>query len=279
MSKIKKGDIVGRISYGKDIAFVVERIIKTKDNKKFAILKGLTIRVQADSNLDDLELMEPKQIEQHVRALEETVAKRIQKHENSDLSNQKENNLFRDKTIIYTGKILHIDGDRKYSEKSNRYYKKIGLNAIVRNIPERNQPYNIAHLLKRYKPDILVVTGHDGMIRKGTKFNDLYNYRNSKYFIKTVEEARKQNLEKDLVIFAGACQSYYEGLMMAGANFASSPARILIDFMDPLVVAEKIALTNSDKFVTIRDIESELRDGQRGVSGIGGMGKKKTLLI
>lgn len=276
MSKIKKGDIVGRISYGKDIAFVVERIIKT-NNKKFAILKGLTIRIQADSDLDDLELMESKQIEQHVRALEETVAKRIQKH--TSINAKKENYLFREKTIIYTGKILHIDGDKKYSEKSSRYYKKIGLNAIVKNIPERRQPYSVASLLQRYKPDILVVTGHDGMIRKGTKFNDLYNYRNSKYFIQTVQEARKQNLKKDLAIFAGACQSYYEGLMMAGANFASSPARILIDFMDPLVVAEKIAITNSNKFVTIRDIESELRDGQRGVSGTGAQGKKKNLQV
>ena len=277
MSKIKKGDIVGRISYGKDIAFVVERIIKTNNNKKFAILKGLTIRIQADSDLDDIELMESKQIEQHVRALEETVAKRIQKH--TSINAKKENYLFREKTIIYTGKILHIDGDKKYSEKSSRYYKKIGLNAIVKNIPERRQPYSVASLLQRYKPDILVVTGHDGMIRKGTKFNDLYNYRNSKYFIQTVQEARKQNLKKDLAIFAGACQSYYEGLMMAGANFASSPARILIDFMDPLVVAEKIAITNSNKFVTIRDIESELRDGQRGVSGTGAQGKKKNLQV
>ncbi len=117
------------------------------------------------------------------------------------------------------------------------------------------------------------------MIRKGTKFNDLYNYRNSKYFIKTVEEARKQSTKKDLVIFAGACQSYYEGLMMAGANFASSPARILIDFMDPLIVAEKIAITSSNRYVTIKDIEEELRDGQRGVSGTGGQGKKRVLLI
>ncbi len=30
--------------------------------------------------------------------------------------------------------------------------------------------------------------------------------------------------------FAGACQSYFEALISAGANFASSPARILIDF-------------------------------------------------
>ena len=30
MEKIKKGDIVGRISYGKDIIFYVERIFKLK---------------------------------------------------------------------------------------------------------------------------------------------------------------------------------------------------------------------------------------------------------
>lgn len=277
MNKIKKGDIVGRLSYGKDIAFVVEKIIKTHDKKEFAILKGLTIRVQADSDLEDLELMNSKQVEQHVRQLEEKVAKRINKYTKE--KDSKENKLFREKTIIYTGKILHLDGDKKYAEKSNRYYKKIGLNAIVKNVSERKQPFVVSGLLQRYKPDILIVTGHDGMIRKGTKFNDLYNYRNSRYFIQTVEEARKQNLQKDLVIFAGACQSYYEGIMIAGANFASSPARILIDFMDPLVVAEKIAITNSDKFVTIRDIESELRDGQRGVSGIGANGKKKILMI
>ena len=47
--------------------------------------------------------------------------------------------------------------------------------------------------------------------------------------------------------------------MKAGANFASSPARILIDFKDPLVVAEKIAKTDSNKFVSIKDIADDLR--------------------
>ena len=36
--KIKKGDIVGRISYGKDIYFIVERILKTQRGN-IAILK------------------------------------------------------------------------------------------------------------------------------------------------------------------------------------------------------------------------------------------------
>lgn len=173
--------------------------------------------------------------------------------------------LFRNFIKKYT-KLISADGDKKYSEKSNIYYKKVGLNAIVKNIPERNQPIFVGALVKKYKPEILVITGHDGMIKKGKDFTDIYNYRNSGYFIKAVEEARKNSIGDDLVIFAGACQSYYEGIIMAGANFASSPARILIDFMDPIIVAEKVAITDEKKFVTIKDIEDELRDGQRGVS-------------
>jgi len=116
------------------------------------------------------------------------------------------------------------------------------------------------------------------MIKKGIDFNDIYNYRNSRYFVNTVKEARKNlKLKKDLVIFAGACQSYYEELINAGANFASSPARILIDFIDPLIVAERVATTDCYKYLTIKEIEEELRDGERGINGVGAMGKKKTL--
>ena len=63
--------------------------------------------------------------------------------------------------IVYTGKILHLDGDKKYSEKSRKYYKKLGLNAVVKNIPERRQPLEIRNLIQRYKPDVVVITGHD----------------------------------------------------------------------------------------------------------------------
>lgn len=174
------------------------------------------------------------------------------------------------------GKILHLDGDKRYSDKSVKYYKKLGLDAIVRNVPENRQEYVILDLLNRYNPDVLVITGHDGMIKNGIGYNDIYNYRNSKYFINTVKEAKKwvNKTGKDLVIFAGACQSYYEALVAAGANFASSPARVLIDFMDPLIVAEKVATTEEYKYITINDIASELRDGTRGINGIGARGKK-----
>ena len=165
-------------------------------------------------------------------------------------------------------------GDRSYSEKTEKYYKKRGLNYIVKHVMEFRQPMVVRNLLQRYRPDILVITGHDGMIKSGKNFNDINNYRNSRYFVKSVNEARRWNSDKnELVIFAGACQSYYEAIMSAGANFASSPARILIDFMDPLIVAEEISITNKNKLIMMSDLEGKIRNGRRAVGGIGAKGK------
>ena len=174
-----------------------------------------------------------------------------------------------------TGRILHLDGDKKYAQRAYNYYNKMGLNAIVKNISENQQPTIIYGLLNQYKPDILVITGHDAMIRKGTNFNDIYNYRNSMYFIETVKKARKFDINNntDTAIFAGACQSYFEAIMMAGANFASSPARILINYLDPIIIAEKIVTTKKSKFISIDEVTRELRDSKKADGGIGTNGK------
>ena len=280
MNNIKKGDIVGRKSYGKDIIFTVKNIINTPKGA-IAILKGLVDRIEADSDTEDLEIIEKKYIKQEIKKLDSKLESKLRNSIEKYNEHEYRIGVFsknqRNQERIITGKILHLDGDRKYTEKSYKYYKKLGLNAIVKNIPEYRQPKVVYNMLKYYNPDILVITGHDGMIKKTTGYNDIYNYRNSRYFIETVNEARRYDKEqnKKLVIFAGACQSYFEGIISAGANFASSPARILIDFMDPLVVAEKVAFTEKYKYITIDDIAMELRDGKRGVSGIGANGKMK----
>lgn len=41
LKKIKKGDIVGRISYGKDIFFIVDRIIKFGNNSRSSNFKRI----------------------------------------------------------------------------------------------------------------------------------------------------------------------------------------------------------------------------------------------
>lgn len=67
--------------------------------------------------------------------------------------------------------------------------------------------------------------------------------------------------------------------MEAGANFASSPARILIDFLDPLVVAKNIASGDKNKYITVDDFVDELRDGKKGINGLGARGKKNIIII
>ena len=160
MKKIKKGDIVARKSYGKDIIFYVKRIIKTA-NGDIAILCGLVKRIEADSKVDDLEIIDKNIIKNKLNKVDEEINKRViektQKYKIGIISTEDT----RLKEKIITGKILHLDGDRRYSQKSYNYYKQLGLNAIVKNIPEYKQPKVVYKLLKIYNPDILIITGHD----------------------------------------------------------------------------------------------------------------------
>lgn len=157
MYKIKKGDIVGRISYGKDILFSVENIIKSSDGKQVAILKGLILRIEADANIDDLVLIEKQQVQSNMRGLENKIEDKIKKCLGKETYKEKRKFLKRSQEVR-NGRILHLDGDNRYTEKSIRYYKKIGLDAIVRNVPENRQEYVIMDLLNRYNPDIVVIT-------------------------------------------------------------------------------------------------------------------------
>ncbi len=204
-----------------------------------------------------------------IREIDYKLEKRILRYEKSINKEEK-------KQEKKNGKILHLDGDKRYSEKAYRYYKRIGVDAVVKNIPEEKQAMYVIRLIQIHTPDILIITGHDLMYNKKADVYNLKNYKNSRHFINTVLEARRYDLLNNIntVIYAGACQSYYEALISAGANFASSPGRILIDFLDPLIVAEKIAKTERAKFVTINDIVHELRDGRMGIDGIGASGRR-----
>ena len=52
--KIKKGDFVARKSYKQDVLFVVDKIINLKDGSAYVILKGVTIRIEADAPIEDI---------------------------------------------------------------------------------------------------------------------------------------------------------------------------------------------------------------------------------
>ena len=54
--------------------------------------------------------------------------------------------------------------------------------------------------------------------------------------------------------------------------------RILIDFIDPLIVAEKVALTSNSKIITINEIAENLKDGLSGIGGTSARGKKRIII-
>ena len=129
MKEIKNGDIVSRKSYNNDIMFCVKKIIKIDRERKIAILKGIVdVRIVADAPVEDLKIVSKEEQIKREQDSEKRILNIIEKERN-----KKEN---RRKEVIHTGRILHLDGDKKYSQKSIMYYKKMGLNAIVRNIPE-----------------------------------------------------------------------------------------------------------------------------------------------
>ena len=149
LKTIKKGDVVTRKSYNNDVIFIVDLVI----NNKIAILTGITTRLKADSPIDDLEIISKKEIDNIYKKIDEKIDKI------SNKANEKKDGLLkRSNKVIYTGKILHLDGDRRYSEKSKLYYQKMGLKAVVRNIPEYRQANMANRLIEQYKPDILILS-------------------------------------------------------------------------------------------------------------------------
>ena len=264
--KIKQGSLVTRKSYQNDIVFKVSRIIGRED-KAIAILKGISIRIEADSSLEDLVLLDKNETKKIDRELEEEILTRIGNNKRAVRANN-----------LYIGRILHLDGDKRYSLKSAHFYRRAGLDAIAQYIPERMQSRMVIPLLQKYNPDILIITGHDAMYKKGSDRNNIYNYRNSANFIRAVKEARRWGpTSEQLVIFAGACQSFYEAIMMAGADFASSPARILIDFIDPLILAELIAKTDGNTIIHGYDIANRIKEGKDAINGNKVRGKRRII--
>ncbi len=153
MQKLKKGDLVARISYGKDIVFVIEKIVKAK-KQEIAILKGITQRIMADSPVEDLSIVDKRIVQEEEQKIESKLRQKLQYRKFFIYPF----GLKRGEKEFQTGKILHLDGDKRYTQKSMRYYRSLGLTAIVKNIVEQKQPIFIKNLLEMYTPDILIIT-------------------------------------------------------------------------------------------------------------------------
>ncbi len=251
------GDLVTRNSYNNDIVFVIDKI-----EQDIYYLKGLNVRLYADCSKDDL--MQHEEVESEE---EKEYLRRINNNVEMDQKNY----------FYLPGKILHIDGDYTYLNRCLDYYKKNKIWAIGVLEPEEKLPSEIKKLLKEYNPSIVVITGHDAYYYKKGKRDNLNSYKNSINFIKSVKEARKYEKNHDkLIIIAGACQSNYEELIKAGANFASSPKRVNIHALDPAVVASKISMTDVAKDIDLKRI---LANTKYGIKGMGGIITKGTMYV
>jgi len=245
------GDLVTRNSYNNDTVF---KIIDLQGD--VAYLKGLNMRIFADSDISDLKLHdqeEHKELEEdqeYVRAIHDFFP------------------MDRTEFFYLPGKILHIDGDEDYLERCMKFYKESSIKAFGVCLKETEIALNIRKYLEETSPDIVIITGHDAYF-KDHDMEDNHSYKNTIHFINAVKEARKYEKSHDkLIIIAGACQSNYEELIRAGANFASSPRRINIHALDPAIIASSICLTDRSEDIKLLEILKKTKYGKDGMGGV-----------
>lgn len=208
----------------------------------------------ADSPLDDLELYNDDDSENEKEFLDRIKPKQV---------------LDRNDYFYLPGKILHIDADEDYLKRCLDYYENMNIWAIGICEQENMVSSRIKDLLEEYNPNIVVITGHDAYYKKNGNIKDIHAYKNSDNFVKSIKEARKfEKSHEKLIIIAGACQSDYEELIRAGANFASSPKRINIHALDPAIVASQISLSDITKDIDLKGILDHTKYGKDGMGGI-----------
>ena len=244
------GDLVTRNSYDNDLVFM---IIDIEDDIYY--LKGINVRLYADSTIDDLR----KYNSEEDVELEKQFQERI----------KDKREVIRDEYFYLPGKILHIDGDRDYLNKCLNYYEEMNIAALGIVEKENQISSKIYDLLEQYNPNILVITGHDAYYKRKGNSDDLKAYKNSHNFVNAIKEARKyESSHEKLIIIAGACQSNYEELIRAGANFASSPKRVNIHALDPAIVATKMSLSDISQDIDLKEIIENTKYGSNGICGI-----------
>lgn len=274
-----KGELVTRYSYQHDILFRVSSV-----KKELVDLVGEEVRLKADSPIDDLKLVEERELQKRRQQGKESeeFSYRLFRQDYQLLKEKRQYQatdgfIHEASYFQLPAKVLHIDGDAMYLKKCIELYQRIGLQVHGVHLYERDMPVRITELIEKIQPNIIVITGHDAFSKNKGEKQDLRAYRNSRYFIEAVREARRTNPNLDqLVIFAGACQSHFELLVRAGANFASSPFRVNIHALDPVYIAAKVAYTPFMEKVSVWDAIRTTLTGDKGMGGVETRGLLRT---
>lgn len=243
------GDIVTRNSHDNDTFFEIVSI-----DGNVAYLKGINLRLYADSDISDLVKVDNMDVVDDDRIT-------------STITN--DFNLDRSEFFYLPGKILHIDGDEDYLKRCMSFYKKLNIMAYGLCLKEVDIKSEIKEYLEKLNPDIVVITGHDAYYKRKGSQDNVLNYKNTENFIEAVKVARLYERNQDkLIIIAGACQSNYEELIKAGATFASSPKRINIHALDPAIIASYLALYDRNRIVDLLEVLSKTKSGSDGIGGV-----------
>ena len=270
---MKQGDLVVRKSYGGDIMFRISDLAG-----QGAVLRGTDYRLLADAPFADLEpVQNPDELggAKKARILANESIRRMwnERQRQSERVGAYLNAVHRQPYFEVPGKVLHLDGDPNYLRKSMQVYEQLRVPAEGVHCHESQMPQVLMRLLPQVAPDIVVITGHDGVLKQRENLQHLGNYKNSLNFVHAVRIAREYERHRDsLIVVAGACQSHFEALLRAGANFASSPARIMIHALDPVYVAVRAAFTPFRETINVADVISHTISGMQGVGGIETMG-------
>lgn len=259
------GDIVARISHRQDIFFYIDQLKGNIRGEESVILKGINLRLLADAPISDLVLKNPNEVKNYEREDSKLIYQKLHK-----LTKQRKETIDDSREFFeIPGRVLQLDGDQDYLDQCIKMYRQMGIAAQGICKSEIEQPRVIRRILQENSTDILVLTGHDGFLTGKKDFHSNDSYRSSRYFVESVLEARRFQHNRDaLVIFAGACQSNYEAILSAGANFASSPKRMLIHAFDPVFIVERIAFTPTDQIISVKDILTHTITGTDGVGGV-----------
>lgn len=266
----QKGDIVTRYSYNHDLLFRVQH-----SHKDEIVLFGENFRLEVDAPSSDLRRVEDNernQLEQSIRESEATSYRMFRQDYYLQSFRHYTSSMVAEDPIIQfqlCPKVLHIDGDHLFLKKCIMLYKRLGLQVHGIHVNESEMPEKTKELVQKIQPDILVITGHDAYSKDKGEEQDIRAYRNSKYFVESVREARRIQPSLDqMVIFAGACQSHFESLIKAGANFASSPTRINIHALDPVYVTAKVGFTSFMDKVDLHDVLHKTITREKGIGGV-----------
>lgn len=258
-------DIGDYVFINNDSSKCLYRIVDmhNENNILLCLLYGVYYRISLVENINNLILATHEEVEFLNNEDEKYYRNIIKRAERN----------FKQKYVV--GKILHIDGDNEYLNKCLELYKEMGIYAFGKCISENKMSVDIGKYLLEINPDVVVITGHDLYNNKGIK--DLSNYTNTQNFMNVVKEIRRVK-QNSCVVIAGACQSNFEALIAAGADFASSPKRINVHTYDPAIIAIKAATTSFTKIIAGEEIYKYIENGKDAYGGLQTYGKMRLII-